>query len=108
MQREHLEQRPHLAWIGKPRRARKDRFPLLGRGIAAETIQARLEPELEQELPLRHGAERGEPGPARRLVQSGEIDMGGEVGLAWCRQRIGEAMTAHGLKRIADAAPRRP
>jgi hypothetical protein len=39
------------------------------------------------------------------VFQGGEIDMGGEVGLAGRGERVGESVTRNRLQRIADSAP---
>ncbi len=63
----------------------------------------RLKSELEQEFALRHRPEGVKPEVGRGLLERGEIDMGGDVDLAWARQGIGEAVAMDGLQRVADA-----
>ena len=45
---------------------------------------------------------------ARGRGEGGEIDMGGEVGLAGIGQHVLVAMLAQGLQRVADAGCRWP
>ena len=61
LQREDLEQNPHLTRIGEPGRARQDRRLLCRCRILPEPLTAGLEPELEQEFALRHRSIGGKP-----------------------------------------------
>ena len=100
---ERLEQRAHLPRIDEPRGTRGDGFRLRGRGALKQTLAARRQAELEQELSLRHRSMGGQSGGDRLALEIGEIDMGGEVGRAGIGKDIGEAMAAHGLQRVAEA-----
>ena len=80
--RERLEQHAHLPRIDEPCGARGDVFRLRGRGALKQTLAARRQAQLEQELSLRHRSMGGQSGGDRRALEIGEIDMGGEVGRA--------------------------
>ena len=101
-QREHLEQKPHRARIGKPRRPRQDRRLLIGSGVSEPGGRSGRKTKLEQKFALRHGPVGGKPNTVCRLFERGEIDMGGEIDLARQSEGISEAMAMDGLQRIAD------
>jgi hypothetical protein len=62
-----------------------------------QSIAAGFEAELEEELALRHRAERSQTGHSRLSREIGKVDMGGEIGLTRSLERIRELMTTHGL-----------
>ncbi len=100
-----LNSSPHLARIGKPGRTRQDRLPSdPASRSAADDRSVTASPSLSRNSPCGIGPKAASPSRARRLLERGEIDMGGEVGFARCGERIGETMALNGLQRIADAA----
>jgi hypothetical protein len=62
-----------------------------------QSIAAGFEAELEEELALRHRAERSQTGHSRLSREIGKVDMGGEICLTRSLERIRELMTTHGL-----------
>ena len=83
-------------WRGSASRAAPDnnRNPLSVRRVPQETVTAGGETEPEQKFALRHRPEGGQPKARRGLLERGEIDMSGEIGLARQGERIGETMAA--------------
>src|SRR4029078_9777753 len=71
--------------------------------VLKQTLAARCQAELQQELSLRHRAMGSQSGRASLSFEIGEIDMGGGVGCSGIGKGIGEAMAAHALQRVAEA-----
>ena len=91
-------------WLGSAsrRRAGGDQFSLLGACRFKKAVAPLGEAEPQKELALGHRAIGPKPERFRFMFQGGEVDMGGEVGLAGQVERVRVAMAAHGLQRIAE------
>ena len=63
---------------------------------------AHVDAQMLEEMALRHRAMDAQPGLARDIGQHREIDMGGEVALAWIGEGIGELVVLHRLQRVAQ------
>src|SRR6476620_10246246 len=101
---QRFEQDSHLRGVGEPRSSRQDRRPLLRTRRFEQSIAPLAKTKSQQELALRHGTIGLQTERFAGALQRGEIDMGGEIGVALQSERVGVAMAAHGLQRIAGAA----
>ena len=94
--------RAHLLRIHKPGGTAENRALLLGARGFKQTISPRLEPKLEEEPALRHRAVSFETETFRDPPELCKIDMRCEVGASGIGKRIGIAMPADGLQRVAE------
>ena len=92
-------------WRGSARRAAPDSSAAFWSSVAFRSglLASRRQTELEQKFALRYRAEGSKAERRRAVLDGGEIDMSGEVGLARHGQWIGEAVAMDSLECVADA-----
>ena len=93
---------PHGAGAGETCRPGDNGLALLRFCLLQQKVAARFEAELKEEFSLRKRSIGFQSRCARAARKIGEVDMGGQVRLARSLERIGKAMTANGLQRIAE------
>ena len=105
-QRQHLEQGAHFRGIDQAAAAALDRrdLRLAGAGAGDERGGAGRDAELGEKGALRHRPPGAGAGGARRGGEGGEVDMGGEIGLAGRRQHRMRLVPADRLQRFAAGA----
>ena len=103
MQGHGFEQGAHFRGIGQALLGRTMRKESLSRKAPCQNLRAMPDSQALEECAL--GDHRRGVGRSGGLGQRPEIHMGGEVGLAWGVQRIGEGVPCDGLEGVSCEPP---